>query len=195
MSLGTIFGRWCAIMLFASGWVFGQSQTGASSAIRQKVLSRLRSQVLAAEQQSFADWDLGSVPEGLVVEDVELVATEWDPIQKAARFRLRCVPRSACAPFVVTRPMSLVDFSAVESPGRGIPARTLATREKWLVRRGDIATLLLANASIRLMADVTCLESGVENQQIRVRRSDGRVMRARVVAAARVEVSMGRQSP
>jgi len=176
---------WVAMLGLASISLFAQpqpGQAGLKEMVRDEMMTKTGVSETRADQEL---WDMSAVPDQVHADSVQLVGQDWDALQNRARLRFRCLPRNACAPFAVAREMSIHDF---ESLGHA-NLRTSVNREPNLFAKpGDVLTLVVANGGVRVTAVVTCLERAKEGQSIRVRRSDGRVLRGRLVAAGLVEI-------
>jgi hypothetical protein len=182
-------------------------RSGARALMADEILAAIRG---ALREESVVDADRISARDILIQSEVfvresdsglEVLSSQFDPGMQRARFLLRASRDPNVLPFyvVATLPRSSV-------PSRNVPAgmgttvtvravdelpRLAAPQAKpaILVSPGENATLVMASASVSLMADVVPLERGALGQQILVRVADtGKVFRAKVDGRAHLQV-------
>jgi hypothetical protein len=117
---------------------------------------------------------------------LELSSASWDAVLKLWIFHLRCRDVRRCIPFVVTTRLDgSRKFKQWDSASRGgvlaaereLPSHSPA---KTLLEAGQSAKVVLSDPTLRIRAEVVCLERGRPGQWIRVR---GKTPRARVFRA------------
>jgi len=147
---------------------------------------------------AMAAWGISVVPDRVEMA-AEVRATRAAPALEVlaveawqagiVKARLRCVKRTECLPFYVlvsgTRREDLPARIRSKSEAPREATRTpAATHRPWLVRSGEVATLVIEGTHLRLQLPVICLANGSAGGTIRVTTTDRkRTYRARVVAA------------
>ncbi len=162
------------------------------------VAAYLRAQGLSEEQLPKAgDLELpGTIP-AASERTLRVAAVCWDAHMDRAAFRLECNEAGACLPFLVYGGIGQPAFAAlrtseqteISSACSARPATRAGkvSQPEIVVRPGDRATVVFRGTQIRLSQQVTCVERGAAGDIIRVRNSDGALIRARVVTAGRLE--------
>jgi hypothetical protein len=121
---------------------------------------------------------------------LELGKSAWNPALKRWEFSLRCQRAEDCVPFLV---WTRGGAQGAVASGTARPPKA-AERDGdafTLVKRGETAMLTWDEGGIRVVLPVICLEAGVAGQFVSVRlRNATRVLRAEVVGAAAVRVSL-----
>jgi hypothetical protein len=132
-----------------------------------------------------------------VPEDARLALTRsrWNAALRRWDFSLRCARAPECVPFLVwARGVAGAEGVEPHSSARTLrpplaPAQGSETAP--LVKRGDTALLTWDHGGIRVVLPVTCLEAGAAGEFVQVRlQNAGRILRAEVVSAAAVRVSL-----
>jgi len=128
---------------------------------------------------------------------LEIVRARWDAVLHAFEVRLRCQAPSVCLPFLVRWPAS--GRTRSEEPAVRPPRERLRVagsgafpiRELPLVKPGQMVTLVWDEGPLHLSRRVVCLDLGRRGQQVRTRAPQGgRIVRARVAGAGRVEAEL-----
>jgi hypothetical protein len=151
--------------------------------------------VAGGNRQWQEEMDCSGLPR--IPEDTPLEITRnfWDAALRRWEFSLRCAQPLDCVPFLLwVRPGQAASalspgFSAptLEPSPPPAPAQTLASPP--LIQRGQTAILTWADAGIRIVAPVLCLDAGRLGDLVRVRFKDGqRILRAEVMGSGRVRV-------
>jgi hypothetical protein len=151
----------------------------------QAVTSELRSRGFPeAQMPRVEDIELPVAVPARAKRDLHVSAVCWDADAGRARFRMQCTETGACLPFLAyLRGAGHVDAPScrIESHSASVPKAVPA------VHSGEHATAVWMTPTLRLTADVTCLERGARGEIVRVRGEEGRIFRARVTGPALVE--------
>jgi hypothetical protein len=130
------------------------------------------------------------------------IARRWrDPLYRATYFRLRCVPSSACLPFLVTatdetergrRSGESEHERRVSQVGADVRERNSSISKEPLglpeVMPGQIITLIWERNGMRLSRKVVCLDGGARGEQVRARpQGSSRILKGRVIGPGIVE--------
>ena len=120
------------------------------------------------------------------VATLELTEKRWRATNQRWEFTLRCAHPSDCVPFLVwahgegAQAANLV--AAAKSPELRVPQ---------LIKAGQTASLTWDERGIRIVAPVTCMDSGGVGQSVRVRFKNGPgVLRAEVLSDGTLRASL-----
>ena len=192
------FGILLVSVLFASTELSAEESSpppGIRQEVWQAVVAELRREGLSERQlPQMEDLELPSALPRLAGRSLRVASACWDDGPRRTQFRLECGEAGQCLPFLVYVHNHVHDdqnSNARVGGGSCRPwphsHRALEPAPKPLVRAGDRATAVFLSNRLRMTASVTCLERGREGEVIRVRSQDGRVFRARISGAARLE--------
>jgi len=135
----------------------------------------------------------GGVPEA---SSLELLKAGWNPRLARREYQLRCSKPEDCVPFLV---WSVADNAVPGANGAGTRGtfvrprlqNAVVSQPAPLIRRGQTAMLTWEGAGIRVVAPVTCLESGGLGQFVRVRfQNASQTLRAEVTGAGNLRATL-----
>ncbi len=153
----------------------------------QAVATELRSRGFREEQlPRVEDIELPAAVPARAGRNLRVSAVCWDADAGRARFRMQCTETGACLPFLVyLRGAGHVEAASCRLEGQSRFAS--APKAVPAVHSGERATAVWMTPSLRVTADVTCLERGARGEIVHVRGEEGRIFRARVTGPALVE--------
>ncbi len=111
----------------------------------------------------------------------------WDALLHSLEFRFQCKSAGDCLPFLVRLPFPDEPMGKPNAK-RGNTPQHGEMKSDFLVKPGQIATLVWEEKGLRMERRVVCLDAGRQGQQVRTRtRPGGRIVPARVIAPGLVE--------
>jgi hypothetical protein len=154
----------------------------------QAVAGELRSRGFREEQMPRPeDLELPVAVPARAGRRLRVTSACWDADAARARIRIECTGAGDCLPFLVyLRGAGRVAAASCRGEGR---ARDPTPKHKTeaAVESGERATAVWVTPSLRMTAQVICLERGGRGEIVRVRGVEGRIFRARVAGVGLVE--------
>lgn len=122
---------------------------------------------------------------------LEIARMRWDALLHTVEFRLRCKSAGDCLPFLVRLPFSEGSLGKLDLKPGNMPQRAEKMRSDFLVKPGQIVTLIWSEKGVHIERRVVCMDAGRQGERVRTRtQPGGRIVAARVTAAGLVEAGL-----